>query len=174
MARAIANCTCGVCGNKFQKVAFRYDRAEAESWREWAEEHINVCPECYQKQQAEKGKKLAEELGLPQITGKSEKQIAYATSLRSKFLLSDEDAGKKIKRARKMMSVVTPEQICEAAEKSGITSELYIQRAMESRDLYEAYVVAYKAEAGQIIDTLKYSNSMNSYIPEIFKRPLRG
>lgn len=61
MARAIAKCRCEHCEQEFEKIAFKYNREQAESWREWAEENFTECPECYAKRvAAEKAKKAAE------------------------------------------------------------------------------------------------------------------
>ena len=72
--------------------------ASTESYAEWAAEHVTVCPSCHAAaKKAEAASKLnayiAENFGaehpLPKITGVSEKQIAYAESLRTKFISSD-------------------------------------------------------------------------------------
>lgn len=153
MAKAIANCTCSVCGEKFGKVAFKNNKAQADSWKEWAEEHFTICPECYRKQQSEKGEALGAELGLPQITGKSDKQIAYAASLRAKFLSNG--GASEISRVRKLMAAMTPEKVHAAAEKNGVSEEAVIRRNLEYRALGQAYIVAYETDAGKIIDALR-------------------
>ena len=153
MARAIAICTCSVCGAKFERVEFKNNRAQADAWKEWAEEHFTICPECYQKQQMDKAEALVAELGLPQIAGKSEKQIAYAASLRAKYLLKNGAA--EIGRVRKLMAVMTPEKVHEVAEKNGVDDETVIRRNLEHRALSQAYVAAYETDAGKIIDALR-------------------
>lgn len=154
MAKAIANCTCSVCGAEFSKVAFKNNRAQADSWKEWAEEHYTICPECYRKQQTAKGEALAAELGLPQITGKSDKQIAYAVSLRAKFLARG--GASEIGQVRQLMAAMTPEKVHAAAEKNGVDDETVIRRNLEYLALVQAYVAAYETDAGKIIDALKY------------------
>ena len=153
MARAIANCTCSVCGAKFERVEFKSNRAQADAWKEWAEEHFTICPECYQKQQMAKAEALAAELGLPQIAGKSDKQIAYAASLRAKYLVKS--GANEIKLVRKLMAVMTPEKVREVAEKNGVSDETVIRRNLEHRALSKAYVAAYESDAGKIIDALR-------------------
>ena len=153
MARAIANCTCSVCGAKFERVEFKNNRAQADAWKEWAEEHFTICPECYQKQQMAKAEALAAELGLPQIAGKSEKQIAYAASLRAKYLLKNGAA--EIGRVRKLMAAMTPKKVREIADKNGVSDETVIRRNLEHRALSQAYVAAYETDAGKIIDALR-------------------
>lgn len=153
MARAIANCTCSVCGSKFERVEFKSNRAQADAWKEWAEEHFTTCQECYQKQQMAKAEALVAELGLPQITGKSEKQIAYAASLRAKYLVKR--GANEIKLVRKLMAAMTPEKVREVAEKNGVDDETVIRRNLERRALSQAYVAAYESDAGKIIDALR-------------------
>lgn len=46
MAKATANCTCTVCGKKFEQVKILRNCKEAESWQKWAEDNIDMCPEC--------------------------------------------------------------------------------------------------------------------------------
>lgn len=76
---------------------------------EWYENE-GLCPDCYKTQQqairqAEKEKEEAELKenfsSLPEIQGVSEKQIAYATNLRRKFLNSDDG-----KTCRKMYAQI--------------------------------------------------------------------
>lgn len=73
MARAIAQCTCSKCGATFEKVHFGYNRKDADQWKEWAEETLDTCPDCWWKEQQEKNAaKAAEaisELHLPEIVG---------------------------------------------------------------------------------------------------------
>lgn len=51
MARVTAECTCRKCGAKFEKTEFKRNRTEADSWKAWAEIHIDTCPDCYKEQQ---------------------------------------------------------------------------------------------------------------------------
>lgn len=55
--------------------------------RDWKLKNMesDLCPDCYRAQQEENNKKIAEELGLPDLIG-SEKQIAWANTLRTKSL----------------------------------------------------------------------------------------
>lgn len=98
MAKAKITCKCEICGGTFEHVRTCANSSAADSYAEWAAEHVTVCPACYAAaKKAEAASKLnayiAENFGtehpLPKITGISEKQIAYAESLRTKFISSD-------------------------------------------------------------------------------------
>ena len=98
MAKAKITCKCEICGGTFEHVRACANSSAAASYEEWAAEHVTVCPSCYAAaKKAEAKAKLdayiAAEFGtehpLPKITGISEKQIAYAESLRTKFISSD-------------------------------------------------------------------------------------
>ena len=91
MARAIAECKCNKCGAKFEKVQFRPNRKMADEWKAWAEENCTTCPDCWAKVKQEKdaaeAEALIEGLHLPEIVGKSEKQVKYASDLRNKYIV---------------------------------------------------------------------------------------
>ena len=53
MAKGIAECTCERCGKAFTMIKRTcYNSADAASWREWAQDHYTVCPDCYAEQKA--------------------------------------------------------------------------------------------------------------------------
>lgn len=88
MAKAHANCTCSICGAKFEKTTTKYNRREADRWEEWAEQTFTLCPACEQKEReakaAELAKKAAEE-GMATLVG-TPKQITWAEQLREKYI----------------------------------------------------------------------------------------
>lgn len=49
MAQARAKCTCKECGAEFIRTATKRNRAEADSWEEWAKSTFDLCNECYKK-----------------------------------------------------------------------------------------------------------------------------
>jgi len=92
MAKATALCKCRFCGNDFKVEAFKINRKEANSWKEWAEDNIDICQKCdreiYEAEREKENKKAMEKsiaMGLPELTG-SEKQVAWANSLRLDFV----------------------------------------------------------------------------------------
>lgn len=84
MAKATANCTCTVCGKHFTKVKILPNCRAAESWAEWAEDNIDMCPECWRdaRRAEEKAKidALRTEYDAPPMAG-SDKQIAWAEEI---------------------------------------------------------------------------------------------
>lgn len=158
MARAIANCKCEKCGETFEKIAFKYNRTEADKWQAWAEENCTICPDCWRKlQQEEDAAKAAEIIdcfNLPEITGKSDKQIKYASDLRDKLLAQKESA----KRLAGIVRFLNDEKCRENAAKQGMSIEEYAEKQAA-----RAWVINGKAlciilrtgEARDIIDALK-------------------
>lgn len=76
------------CGHTGEVQLFGSNK-DRERKIKWYEESA-LCPNCYKKQQEERGKELAAEYNLPEITGVSDKQIAFAESLRGRYLTSSE------------------------------------------------------------------------------------
>lgn len=83
---------CIVCGKDFEVRKTCRNRADADNFSAWASSHIDTCREC----QAAQARKAGEDrlagiltgacVTLPTITGASDKQIAYATDVRAKYL----------------------------------------------------------------------------------------
>lgn len=156
MARAIANCKCEKCGETFEKIAFKYNRTEADKWQEWAEENCTICPDCWRKETQEKDAvkvaEIIERLKLPEITGKSERQIKFANDLRNKLLAKPETA----KNLQLIAECLNKEQCKEQAEKEGMSVEELVAKAAKCRwHNGEALWTVYKSgEARYIIDAL--------------------
>lgn len=92
MAKATAICKCRKCGKGFIKMTTNASRKEANAWEAWAKENYTLCTDCYRE---------SKEAGLPELTG-SEKQIAWAKSLRREFIdkydsIPQTEAGKPFK-----------------------------------------------------------------------------
>ena len=88
MAKARANCTCSVCGAKFEKTTVKYNRREATRWEEWAEQTFTLCPACEQKEREAKAAELAKnaaEEGMATLVG-TPKQVTWAEQLREKYI----------------------------------------------------------------------------------------
>lgn len=94
MSRVKMVLKCEHCGKEFEHIHTCRNSTEAGSYEAWARENITTCPDCYAAQKrahqldAVSGyiSSFSEQHPLPQITGVSEKQIAYASSLREKFI----------------------------------------------------------------------------------------
>lgn len=85
MAKATAICNCKTCGKEFEMTAEKFNRRAADSWEAWAVENCTECKDCYRARTAAEAAEKAAKYALPEIEGVSEKQIAYAQSLRSGF-----------------------------------------------------------------------------------------
>lgn len=87
MAMAIVDLVCKECGNHFQHRKECYKRSDADSYEEWAKQNITLCPECLRaaarQKQEDQAAKLEQENELPALEG-SEKQVAWAVSIRAK------------------------------------------------------------------------------------------
>lgn len=93
MAIARFTLTCPTCGQEFEVRKQCTNRKAADSYEDWAKAYPYDCPECYKKAKkadAEaKAAKVTAHIAMPEITGVSEKQIQFATDLRTKYLTSD-------------------------------------------------------------------------------------
>lgn len=91
MAQARITLTCSCCGKSFEHRHTCYNRREATSYEEWARDSITLCPDCYvaARRKAEMERFMAslpDGYQLPELTGVSDKQIAYAARLRESFI----------------------------------------------------------------------------------------
>lgn len=86
MAKSTAICTCRICGKAFEmKSGYKHNRREADNWAIWAVQYYDVCDECTNNNRNAEAIRLAimaEELGLPPLTG-SQDQIVWAESIRA-------------------------------------------------------------------------------------------
>lgn len=158
MARAIAKCTCSICGAQFEKIAFKNNRKEADSFIAWAEENVTTCPNCYkaqqQKETAQQAAQIKEELNLPEISAVSQKQLAFAESLRDLYLVDH------LKAMRLMIKILIRfeknfEKIEAQAKVKGKTPEELIDQAIKEAGFAKEYLLLRCGNAREIIDALK-------------------
>lgn len=107
MAIAEIEYVCSECGQTATRRVKKYNSREAREYEEWFKsqpEHI--CPDCYakhkQEEQMKELKEVLKDYPLPEIVGKSEKQIQYANDCRMKRLTND------IINVQKAVSIYTP------------------------------------------------------------------
>lgn len=90
MAKAVATCTCKTCGKEFEVVKILRNRRDADDFERYAEEHYDECRDCWRARikaaNAKTAAEIIEKYGMPEITGVSEKQIAYAEDLRNEYI----------------------------------------------------------------------------------------
>lgn len=156
MARAVAECTCKYCGKQFEKVAFRRNRAEADSFVVWAEHNIDQCPECYKSAQEAVEEKmfdaLNEQYNFPAIVGVSDKQKAYADTLRNRYVTGNTEMLARVKQ----MIYDSSDEIAKMADETGKTEDAIIREALKHHcSMFPAYIVMTSTDASEIIDTLR-------------------
>ena len=112
MAKARVIIVCKKCGEKFTWSKDCSKREEANKSEEWAAKNIEECPECTFKARVkyenEQAMEMSENLDLPKLEG-SEKQIAWANTIRIKFI-------EYYNRVKSLPSTKTNKQICENFE----------------------------------------------------------
>lgn len=150
MAKAKATCKCIVCGNEYIREKICRNRAEADNWVKWTEEHPGECYECYNKRIKEERKEIASKYNLPEIKGVSEKQINYAKSLRDKYIAGNE---KKFDDVANILAM-PQEEIQKAAEQQGKTYEEFFTEGLEFLGLLTAHKLTKMSSAREIIDIL--------------------
>lgn len=96
MAIAEIEYVCSECGQTATRRVKKYNSREAREYEEWFKSQSeHICPDCYAKHKREEQlKELGEVLKdytLPEIAGKSEKQVKYADDCRMKYLMASTD-----------------------------------------------------------------------------------
>lgn len=101
MAKAVATCTCSVCGKTFHPTAVKYNRKDADEWEAWAADHYTMCSECELAQREADRKaanaeaaEVAEANGWCELKGTA-KQVAWAQTLRATLMSTLDDIVKK-------------------------------------------------------------------------------
>lgn len=143
---------CKSCGGIFLYEKQCHNRLEAEMFEQKAARRKRVCPACYRKSQTEAFDMLITELNLPPITGVSEKQIAYAASLRERFVLKNQDM---LRYAKAQLDRIVPGNVPDVAKKWGIPVQQCVQEAFRGCELEKAYVCLAESSAKKIIDQLR-------------------
>lgn len=161
MARSQIALTCANCGTKFVHVHFSLNRNEANDYERWAADNVTRCPACFSKiKQHEESNALAAELDkrnlvLPEISGDSDRQIAYAARLRQNVL---------IRKMRALDNYVTimdkitadPDGFAKLCESEGHTHDDGIRAVMEAYGLYDVMLMLTTKNASEIIDASKH------------------
>lgn len=94
MAKIDLELQCEDCGKMFRHTKIVRNRADAESYKEWAQDNITICPQCYseamrRKRREELDQKTQEAhsdidgIELVDLTG-TEKQIKWADDIRAR------------------------------------------------------------------------------------------
>lgn len=164
MAKAIVMCKCEKCGKEFKKEKICHNRAEADNFEEWAKENCTECPECYKARmellRTQKAKEIKEKYDLPEIVGASEKQVAYANSLRDEyvaFCARDSFGVNYFERIDEMRDELNqyPDRVAKKSAQMGLTEQEYIEKKI-SRVYPTEYKLLTMTNAGEIIEILKF------------------
>ena len=140
------------CGHTGEVQLFGSNK-DRERKIKWYEEEA-LCPECYKKQQEERGKELAAEYNLPEITGVSDKQIAFAESLRGRYLTNYEAELEKLTEIMHELRTEHRAELDAMLTKLGQTEDEFFAQRSHKRGLGKAYTVLTTGDARQIIDAL--------------------
>lgn len=160
MAKATILCKCEFCGKEFYKTNYFHNRQEADNWETLAKGEYKKCPACCAKEQGDKAVAKASEYPLPEIVGKSEKQINYALSLRARYVSKHETD---IKRAQSILAKFNEKsqedrqkfaEACNLPQDAG--DDAILTEVFKHYHMPYAYLCLSESDAGIIIDALKY------------------
>lgn len=140
------------CGHTGEVQLFGTNK-DRERKIKWYEESA-LCPDCYRKQQEERGKALAAEYNLPEITGVSDKQIAFAETLRTRYLLNYEAELNKLTALLHELHTEHQAEFEAMLAKLGQSEAEYLAQRTRKMGLGKAYTVLTTGEARQLIDAL--------------------
>ena len=140
------------CGHTGEVQLFGSNK-DRERKIKWYEESA-LCPECYKRQQEERCKALAAEYNLPEITGVSDKQIAFAESLRGRYLTNHEAELEKLTEIMHAPRTAPPADLDAILTQLGQTEDEFFAQRSHKRGLGKAYTVLTTGDARQIIDAL--------------------
>lgn len=184
MALVKIACTCARCGKPFTHLHTCRNSADAASYEAWARDNITICPECLAREksdrQAEAYQQYVASFGpeaqLPEISGVSPKQIAYAASLRQRFIAEellryqvDVNRFLRISRALRLENCGEDgrKALQAAAEKAGQPLEAWFEsyyrperlrrdcRLARAEDAAKIELIFTEANASKIIDALR-------------------
>lgn len=154
--------TCAECGAEFEYRKVCSNRTEADRYEDWARENITVCKACaakaYAAQAADRVAEILQQydVTLPQITGVSDKQIAYAESIRARALgknLSELERYCKTLQGCLETARDRREEILAGLAKLGaMTIEEGISKAMTELGLGDMHKLMMETSARKIID----------------------
>lgn len=175
MSRVKMVLKCEHCGKTFEHIHMCRNSTEAGTYEAWARENITTCPDCYAAQKrahqldAVSGyiSSFSDRHPLPEITGVSEKQIAYASSLREKFIRDEMlKIQLDINRFFEIAGKLKPENCDEAgrelmrkaAADAGKPFEIWFE-AFRADRLRRYFSLMYAADAAKIETIFAESNS---------------
>lgn len=153
MEYAEVELVCKKCKTTFVYKKLCHNRHEAEIAEQRAVRRRKpLCPACLRDEQEAAEIVKAAEMGLPELVGRSEKQVSFAFSLRSRYIRKN---GAAIRKAQTFLNGIDPARVTEIAEKNGfIDAEDCIAAAFRQRELYLEYLCLTECNAQILIDRL--------------------
>lgn len=153
MIIAEVECVCHICRKIFLFKKECHNGLEAERVNRYARKHRDTCPACYAEAQQQLAQNRAVALNLPEIVGRSEKQISFAFSLRDKYISAHESS---IQYTLKQLDKINPNRIPPVAQKHGIDEEMCVEEAFRRIDLYKEFLCLTENNAQLLIEALTY------------------
>lgn len=129
MAVANVKVTCDVCGKEYTVRHVCRNRKGVEEFKEWLMGQNHSCPECYKKALREKQRvqeaniRSEFNISLPVPEG-SEKQIAWAESIRTKFIKELDEYGVVLEEIEKRMPLFWKEVIQNSSSRFWIDNRM--------------------------------------------------
>jgi hypothetical protein len=145
-------CICKVCGEEYTFTKDCPNGLEAEKTRRWAEKNSCTCKKCYITAKQQQFEELTQSLSLPQIQGRSEKQIGFADTLRNQYISRNTE---RVLYAHKELQKVNPAMVPVAAMKRNLRIEDCVPEAFRRVGFEKEYICLTSSDAGVIIDALK-------------------
>lgn len=163
MAIAKIEITCTECGCTFTHRKECHSRREADSYEAWAASNVTVCPDCRRKQQANQQAAIVADtlaeygMELPTLTGASDKQIAYAQSVRTAYLT--DNIKRVAKYCRFQQHLANSEEyaaFAAAYAEQGITVEDAIAENIKAMQLTCVQTMLTATSAREILDAKRH------------------
>lgn len=145
-------CICPRCHNTYRYIRECRTPKEAESKTRRASKNKDICLDCYKAEQQQKAEELAAILDLPELEGRTEKQIQFAFSLRSRYI---ESHLKLIQKAKCELNAIQPEAVAVEAQKYSMSEDEVVEAAFSQIDLLKEYLCLTETSARRLIDALR-------------------
>ena len=143
-------CVCCKCKREFPCKALGRTELEANfKLRDML--NRSKCPDCIKESIEARALAIAEEYNLPHIVGYTDKQIAFAFSLRSRYVAAHFN---EIKYVREELEKIDPAKIKNAAEKRGLEPADCVEQAFAQIGALKPYICAVESSAPKIIEVL--------------------
>lgn len=159
MAIASVKITCTVCGKTYEHRKECRNRTEANDYESWAVNHIDTCPACYAKRKAsEEDERLNAVLAqfgrqLPDITGASDKQTAYAVKVRSRYLSDNlSSVSQYLEAMQALDDPSTRAEFSKNCEAHGISFDDAVRENLEYLGLVTVQMMLTSTSAREILD----------------------